>query len=182
MTYTKLYPKLVQRGLLSPINILSLQPPYLRWYNENVHCDYHSGNKGHSIENCTSLKRRVQDLIKKGELTFKDEDISDVNRNPLPNHGGPKINAIGSSEELQVKRIVKDVRMPMKLVHEVLVRAGRLEGSQRKEDEAKDQEKYFCQYHGSATSHAIQECPDFLELVQEMMNEGELEFCGKVEE
>ena len=76
---------------------------------------------------------------------------------------------------------VKDVRMPMKLVHEVLVRAGRLEGSQRKEDEVKDQEKYFCQYHGSVTGHAIQECPDFLKLIQEMMNEGELEFCGKIE-
>ena len=30
--------------------------------------------------------------------------------------------------------------------------------------------------------HAIQECPNFLELIQEMMNEGELEFCGKMEE
>ena len=31
-------------------------------------------------------------------------------------------------------------------------------------------------------AHSIQECPDFLELIQEMMNEGELEFCGKMEE
>ena len=30
--------------------------------------------------------------------------------------------------------------------------------------------------------HSIQECLDFLELIQEMMNKGELEFCGKVEE
>ena len=29
--------------------------------------------------------------------------------------------------------------------------------------------------------HAIQECPDFLELIQRMINEGELEFCGMVE-
>ena len=122
MTYTELYPKLVQDGLLSPVDIPPLQPPYPRWYNENVHCDYHSGNRGHSTENCTSLKRRVQDLIKKRELTFKDEDILDVNRNPLPNHGGPRINAIESSKEMQVKRSVKDVRMPMKLVHEVLLR------------------------------------------------------------
>ena len=56
MTYTKLYPKLVQGGLLSPIDIPPLQPPYLRWYNENVHCDYHSGNRGHFTENYTSLK------------------------------------------------------------------------------------------------------------------------------
>ena len=72
--------------------------------------------------------------------------------------------------------------MPMKLVHEVLVKAGRLEGCQKKEEEAKDQEKCFCQYHESAMGHAIQECPNFLELIQEMMNEGELEFCRKMEE
>ena len=129
-----------------------------------------------------ALKRRVQDLIKKGELTFEDENIPDVNRNPLPNHGGPRINAVESSEEMQVKRSVKDVRIPMELVYEVLVKAGRLAGYQRKEEEAKDQEKCFCHYHGSATGHAIQECLDFLELIQEMMNEGELEFCGKTEE
>ena len=155
MTYTKLYPKLVQGDLLSPVDIPPLQPPYPRWYNENVHCDYHSGNKGHSTENCTSLKRRVQELIKKGELTFEDEDILDVNRNPLPNHGGPRINAIERSEEMQVKRGIKDVCMPMRLVHEVLVKASRLGGCLRKEDELKDQGKHFCQYHGSAMGHAI---------------------------
>ena len=30
--------------------------------------------------------------------------------------------------------------------------------------------------------HSIQECSDFLELIQGMMNEGELEFYGKMEE
>ena len=129
MTYTELYFKLVQGGLLSPIDIPLLQPPYPRWYNENVHCDYHFGNRGHSTENCTALKRMVQDLIKKGELTFEDEDIPNVNRNFLPNHGGPKVNAIVNSKKIRVKMSVKDVRMPMKLVHEVLVRAGRLKSS-----------------------------------------------------
>ena len=61
-----------------------------------------------------------------------------MNRNPFPNHGGPRINAIESSEEVQVKRSVKDVRMHMKLVHEVLVRASRLESSQRNEEEMRD--------------------------------------------
>ena len=128
------------------------------------------------------LKRRVQDLINKGELTFADEDIPDVNRNPLPNHGRPRVNAIERSEEIQVKRSIKDVCMPMRLVHEVLVKAGRLGVCLRKEDEVKDQGKHFCQYYGGATGHAIQECLDFLELVQKMMNKGELEFCRKIEE
>ena len=144
MTYTKLYPKLVQGGLLSPVDIPPLQPPYLIWYNENVHNDYHWSNRGHSTKNCTVLKRRVQDFIKRGELTFEDEDIPNVNGNPLPNHGGPKVNAVESSQEMQVKRNVKDVRMSMKLVHEVLAKAGRLEGRQKKEEEIKDQEKCFC--------------------------------------
>ena len=30
--------------------------------------------------------------------------------------------------------------------------------------------------------HSIQECPEFLELIQKMMNEGEMKFCGKIEE
>ena len=58
------------------------------------------------------MKRRVQELINKGELTFEDEDIPDVNRNPLLNHRGPRINAIERSEEIQVKRSIKDVACP----------------------------------------------------------------------
>ena len=182
MTYTELYPKPVQSGLLSSVDIPPLQPPYPRWYNENVHCDYHFGNRGYSTENCTALKQGVQDLIKKEELTFEDENIPDMNRNPVPNHEKPRVNAMESDQEMQVKRNIKDVRMPMKLVHEVLVKASRLEGCQRKEKERKGQEKCFCQYHGSTTDHSIQECPDFLELIQKMMNERELEFYGKMEE
>ena len=79
MTYTELYPKLVQCGSLVPMDIPPMQPPYPRWYNENVRCDYHSGNRGHSTEDCIALKRRVHDLIKAGALAFDDEDIPNVN-------------------------------------------------------------------------------------------------------
>ena len=73
-----------------------------------------------------------------------------MNRNPLPNHGGPRINAVENSKEMQVKRSVKNVCTPMKLVYEVLRKAGRLEGCQRKEEEAEGQEKCRCQYYGGA--------------------------------
>ena len=92
------------------------------------------------------------------------------------------MNTVESSQEMQVKKDVRDVRMPMKSVHKVLIKTGRLEGCQRKKEGTEDQEKCFCHYHGSTTDNSIQGCPDFLELIQEMMNEGELEFCGKVEE
>ena len=45
-----------------------------------------------------------------------------------------------------------------------------------------DQEKCFYQYHGRTVDHPIKECPKFLELIQKMINEGEMEFFGKMEE
>ena len=77
-----------------------MQPPYFRWYNKNARCDYHSDNRGHSTEDCIALKQRVHHLIKAEALAFDDEDVLDVNRNPLPDHQRPKINAIGSDLEL----------------------------------------------------------------------------------
>ena len=78
MTYTKLYPKLVQCGSLVPMDIPPMQPIYLIWYNENARYDYHSDNRGHSTEDCIALKRSVHDLIKTEALTFDDEDIPNV--------------------------------------------------------------------------------------------------------
>ena len=127
MIYTKLYPKLIQGGLLIPVSILPIRPLYPKRYNENASCDYHYGNKGHSFEDCIALKWRVNELIKKEELTFEDEDVPNVNGNPLPNHEGPKVNAVESSQEMQVKSDVRDVCMPMGLVYKALVKASRLE-------------------------------------------------------
>ena len=73
-----------------------------------------------------------------------------INKNPLPNHGGPKVNAVESIQEMQVKRDVRDVCMPMRLVYEALVKAGRLKGGQGEEQKEKDQEKCFCQYQGGS--------------------------------
>ena len=51
----------------------------------------------------TALKRKVHDLIKVGALAFDDEDIPDVNRNPLSDHQRPKVNAVESDPELLVE-------------------------------------------------------------------------------
>ena len=109
-----------------------MQPPYPRWYNENVHCDYHSGNRGHSTEDCIALKRRIHDLIKVGALSFDDKDVPDVIRNPIPDHQRPKIKAVDSDLELQIEKDVKAVCMPMRIVYEALLKAGMLEEQQEK--------------------------------------------------
>ena len=84
------------------------------------------------MEDCIALKRRVHDLIKAGALAFDDEDIPDVNRNPLPDHQRPKVNAMESDPELLVEKEAKVVRMSMKTVYEALLKAGMLEEEQEK--------------------------------------------------
>ena len=74
VTYTELFPKLVKMGHIEPIQLAPLTPPFPRWYNVHVRCDYHSGNPGHPTENCTTLRRKVQDLINDGKLKFEELD------------------------------------------------------------------------------------------------------------
>ena len=92
------------------------------------------------------------------------------------------MNAVEKSQDLQVKRDVKDVCMPVRLLYKALVKAGRLKDGQGKEEEEINREKHFCQYHGRTMDHFIQGCPEFLTIVQEMMNEGEIEFYERMEE
>ena len=155
MTYTELYPKLVQLGSLVQMDIPPMQPPYPRWYNENARCDYHSGNRGHSTEDCTALKRRVHDLIKAGALAFDDDDVPDVNRNPLPDHQRPKINAIGNDPELQIEKDVRAVRMPMGIMYEALFKAEMLNEEQEKKEKNENGEGQYCQYHQKSVGHSI---------------------------
>ena len=114
-----------------------MQPPYPRWYNENARCDYHSGNRGHSTKDCTVLKRRVHDLIKAGALAFDDKDVFDVNKNHLPDHQRPKINAVESDSELQIEKDIRAVRMHMKTVYEALLKAATLDEEQEKKEKKK---------------------------------------------
>ncbi|TYK16441.1 uncharacterized protein E5676_scaffold21G002390 [Cucumis melo var. makuwa] len=95
MTYTELLPQLIQNRQLALIPIIPIQPPYPKWYDSNARCDYHAGEAGHSTENCSALKRKVQSLINVGWLSFKKSgERPNVNENPLPNHENPKANAV----------------------------------------------------------------------------------------
>ena len=134
-----------------------MQPPYAKWYNENVRCDYHSGNRRHSTEDCTALKWKVHDLIKAGVLAFDDDDVPDINRNPLPDYQRPKINAIGSDRELQIEKDAKAVHLRMKTVYEALFKAKMLDEEQEKK-ESEDGEGQYCQYHQKPVGHSIQDC------------------------
>ena len=51
-----------------------LRPSFPRWYNAHARYDYHSENPGHSTKNCTTLKRKVRDLINEGKLKYEKLD------------------------------------------------------------------------------------------------------------
>ena len=68
VSYGELYPKLLEKQLISTHYMAPLRPPYPKWYDPNASCAYHAGNQGHSTKNCLAFKRRVQGLIDAGIL------------------------------------------------------------------------------------------------------------------
>ena len=72
ITYTKLFPKLIENGLIEPIYLAPLKRPFPRWYDANAWCDCHTRILGHSTKNCNAFKYKVQDLIKLGKFKFEE--------------------------------------------------------------------------------------------------------------
>ena len=70
------------------------------------------------------MKRRVHDLIKVGALAFDNDDISDVNKNPLLDHQRPKINVVENDLKLLVENDAMAVRMSIEMVIGALLKAG----------------------------------------------------------
>ena len=69
-----LLPNLTNSGHIKPIQARPRRPPFPNWYDVNIRCDYHSGVLGHSTEDCTNLKNKVQNLIQEGKLKFEKSD------------------------------------------------------------------------------------------------------------
>ncbi|MCI45689.1 hypothetical protein A2U01_0066928, partial [Trifolium medium] len=66
--------------------------PFPAWYNPQAKCEYHAGTKGHSVDNCQAFKNKVQNLVAKKLLTFK-EGGPNIQDNPLPGHADPSVDA-----------------------------------------------------------------------------------------
>ncbi|XP_050890365.1 uncharacterized protein LOC127095765 [Lathyrus oleraceus] len=123
MSYTELYPSLLQKGLVVP---RPMGPPPDRlppWYNPNAHCPFHEDAPGHDLEGCYALKHRVRELIERKILSFKDMGPN-VKNNPLPPHGDPTVNAIEDASTVVMVEKVEDVKTPLAAFHARLVEAG----------------------------------------------------------
>jgi hypothetical protein len=56
MPLTELYPILIEKSLISPIILRPYNGPQRRDFNQNLICDFHFGEVGHSVENCQHLR------------------------------------------------------------------------------------------------------------------------------
>ncbi|KAK2422280.1 hypothetical protein QL285_032826 [Trifolium repens] len=72
VSYSQLLPYLVHNGMVTPIASLPRNPPFPAWYDPKAKCAYHADAEGHSTENCRVFKNKVQELIDKKLLSFKE--------------------------------------------------------------------------------------------------------------
>ena len=72
VSYSQLLPYLVHNGMVTPVALRTMTPPFPAWYNPKAKCAYHAGAEGHSTENCRVFKNKVQELTDKKLLSFKE--------------------------------------------------------------------------------------------------------------
>ncbi|XP_070002320.1 uncharacterized protein [Nicotiana sylvestris] len=71
-------------GYVTPIPAATPKNPS-QWFNPNKSCAYHSYMKGHTIDECRSLKDKIQALIETKIILEKEPSLNVCN-NPLPDH------------------------------------------------------------------------------------------------
>ncbi|KAK8978448.1 hypothetical protein V6N11_008759 [Hibiscus sabdariffa] len=172
VTYGELYKNLYEAHVVSPFYLTLLQPPYPKWYDPKVQCDYHTGITGHSIENCTGFKNLVEKLIKIGVVRFNDAAGPNVVGNPLPNHVEVGVNAIMGDRGKKTKASVDEIKSPLSWVWKKMVEMGLITSPFKDDQNTPDG---YCLYHNEQ-GHDIQECVDFKVLVQGMMDNKQMEF------
>ncbi|KAA0037719.1 uncharacterized protein E6C27_scaffold141G00110 [Cucumis melo var. makuwa] len=172
MSYIELLPKLLKSRQVTIVPQEPLQPPYPKWYDPNVKCEYHARAVGHSMENCFLLKAKVQSLVKVSWLKLKKiGEEPDVNQNLLPIHKGPVINAIDIFIEKHKNR-VSDVTTSMNTLFQILHVVGYLSPRFNNDDEEKIgcTNKEQCLFHPETNDHFIEDCCEFKNEVQKLMD------------
>ncbi|XP_070041501.1 uncharacterized protein [Nicotiana tomentosiformis] len=93
----QLYERLKASSYVTPIPVVAMENSS-QWVNPNKTCAYHSGMKGHTIDECRTLKDKIQTLIDAKVIQAK-ETAPNIRNNPLPDHRGEGVNVIETAEE-----------------------------------------------------------------------------------
>ena len=108
-------------------------------------------------------------------VRFDDPTVPNVARNSFPNLTDQGVNGISEGESKKIKYEVAEVRTPLRRVWKEMVKRGLIVLDSREESE---EEKSYCEFHNKV-GHEIQECVEFRDLVQNMINNKEMEFYEK---
>jgi len=102
----------------------------------------------------------VQSLLDSGWLTFQ-EQKPNVDKNPLSGHANATINVVMEEEKPSWVRNVNEMKKPMNEVFRAICHTGLFSYEHRPEDK--------CGFHAS-TEHFIDECAEFKNFVQDLIN------------
>jgi len=121
MSYAELLPELLRLGL---VELRTMAPPTVLppGYDANVRCDFHSGAPGHHTEKCRAFQHKVQDLIDAKAINFA--PVPNVVNNPMPQHGGHRVNNIEGKESEDLVVNVDDVQTSLLVVKGRLLNGG----------------------------------------------------------
>ncbi|KAK2438727.1 hypothetical protein QL285_023470 [Trifolium repens] len=72
MPCSQLLSYLVHNGMITPRALKPMFAPFPNWYDPKAKCEFHLGTEGHTIDNCKAFKHKVQELIDKKLLSFKE--------------------------------------------------------------------------------------------------------------
>ncbi|XP_070039090.1 uncharacterized protein [Nicotiana tomentosiformis] len=93
----QLYERLKVASYITSIPVVDMENSS-QWINQNKTCAYHSSMKGHTVDECRTLKDKIQTLINTKVIQAK-EVAPKVRNNPLPDHKGGGVNVIETNEE-----------------------------------------------------------------------------------
>ncbi|KAL5141906.1 hypothetical protein HKD37_09G025169 [Glycine soja] len=148
MAYSELWPSLLENHLVVAIPGKVFQPPYPKWYDPGAKCAYHS----------------VQHLISAGWLSFQGEGPN-VKTNMLASHGGASVNTVEEDGPSRAKRL-GEVATSRRFIYQSLQAACMVSRGGDERDE-------FLFHLGE--SHDMETCPAVEELLQWLMDCGQLE-------
>jgi len=155
-----LLPDLLKNALVALCPAKVVQPPFPRYYDANAKCEYHSGEIGHSTENCLALRYKVQSLIDSGWLTFQEQKPS-VEKNPLSGHANSTVNAVSEGQGPSLVKSVTEMKKPMDEVFRAICQVGLFQYKYKSGDK--------CGFHASI-EHSIDECAEFKTFVQDLID------------
>jgi len=167
-----LLPDLLRNALVALCPAKVVQQSYPRYYDANAKCEYHSGEIGHSTENCRTLKYKVQSMLDSKWLTFQEQKPS-VEKNPLSGHTSSTMNAIMEEGGSILVKSVSEMKKPMNEVFKAFCQAGLFQYEYKSEDK--------CGFH-ACTKHSIDECVEFKDFVQDLIDRHVLQVCHQMKE